>query len=436
MFSLGLLMLFCLLPLTGCDTTPKGNWYRGNTHTHTFWSDGNDFPDMTAKWYKDNGYQFLVLSDHNILSDHEKWMHIKHINRRSGNKAYPRYTNTFSPEWIETRGEDDNLEVRLKTLKEMKQKFEAPEQFLMIQGEEITDRFGVAQIHTNAVNLVEQISPQRGKSVRETMRNNLIAVIKQSEKYNKPMFAHLNHPNFHYSITAEDIAHVVEEQFFEVYNGHTGVHNEGDHIHASTDRMWDIANTIRLIQLNAPPLFGVATDDAHHYHGNSNVSVTGRGWIMVRAPKLEPDTLVNAINAGDFYASSGVTLKHYHYEPDKRRLTIAVDEKPGTRYSIKFIGTFAGTDMNPKDVLDKNGKPIVDANGRPLRLTKRYSEHVGMTLKEVKGSQGVYILPPNLLYVRALITSNTPHPKPTFKGEVERAWTQPVGWETHIAEQN
>ena len=48
-------------------------WYKGNIHTHTFWSDGDDFPEMVVDWYKNHGYDFLVLSDHNILSRGEKW---------------------------------------------------------------------------------------------------------------------------------------------------------------------------------------------------------------------------------------------------------------------------------------------------------------------------------------------------------------------------
>jgi hypothetical protein len=30
-------------------------WYKGNTHTHTLWSDGNDFPEMITDWYKEKG---------------------------------------------------------------------------------------------------------------------------------------------------------------------------------------------------------------------------------------------------------------------------------------------------------------------------------------------------------------------------------------------
>jgi hypothetical protein len=42
-------------------------WYRGNTHTHAQFSDENDSNDVPviAGWYKEAGYDFLVLSEHN-----------------------------------------------------------------------------------------------------------------------------------------------------------------------------------------------------------------------------------------------------------------------------------------------------------------------------------------------------------------------------------
>ncbi|MEE9368893.1 MAG: hypothetical protein V3V05_08510 [Pontiella sp.] len=56
----------CIGLSTGCATRPQ--WYKGNTHTHTFWSDGKEFPETAADRYKDMGYHFLALSDHNIVS--------------------------------------------------------------------------------------------------------------------------------------------------------------------------------------------------------------------------------------------------------------------------------------------------------------------------------------------------------------------------------
>src|SRR5713101_7031379 len=51
-------------------------WYRGNIHTHTLWSDGDDYPEMVALWYKDHGYDFLSFSDHNTVMDHERWIDV------------------------------------------------------------------------------------------------------------------------------------------------------------------------------------------------------------------------------------------------------------------------------------------------------------------------------------------------------------------------
>ena len=73
---------------------------------------------------------------------------------------------------------------------------------------------------------------------------------------------HLNHPNFYYAITAEELMQVVGENFFEVYNGHPAVHNMGDKQHASTERMWDIINTRRLDRLDLPVMYGLAPTTA------------------------------------------------------------------------------------------------------------------------------------------------------------------------------
>src|SRR5688572_900907 len=48
-------------------------WWKGNLHTHTFWSDGDDFPEMVAEWYRTRGYHFLALTDHNVLAQGIKW---------------------------------------------------------------------------------------------------------------------------------------------------------------------------------------------------------------------------------------------------------------------------------------------------------------------------------------------------------------------------
>ncbi len=250
------------------DQGPALPWFKGNTHTHTLWSDGNDFPDMVVDWYKKQEYDFLALSDHNILSKGEKWMKISAIEGRKkvkGVSVVEKYRKAFGEDWVETRGEGAGEEVRLRTLDELRGEFEEEGKFLLIEAEEITDRFERHQVHINALNLEELIPPQKGTSVVDTMRNNLRMVKEQAERLGKPIVAHLNHPNFHFSFTAEQLAEVVEERFFEVYNGHPGINHLGDETRPGDEQLWDMANAIRLGKLQAAPLYGVATDDSHTY---------------------------------------------------------------------------------------------------------------------------------------------------------------------------
>ena len=47
---------------------PSLSWYKGNTHTHTLNSDGDSTPDEVVRWYREHGYNFLVLTDHNFVT--------------------------------------------------------------------------------------------------------------------------------------------------------------------------------------------------------------------------------------------------------------------------------------------------------------------------------------------------------------------------------
>jgi hypothetical protein len=65
---------------------------------------------------------------------------------------------------------------------------------------------------------------------------------------------------------------------------------------------------------------------------------------MVRAAKLEPETLIKAIKAGDLYASSGVTLRDVQYNPQTKVLQLDIAAEEGARYTTQFIGTKVGYD--------------------------------------------------------------------------------------------
>src|SRR5947208_2582525 len=89
-------------------------YWKGNLHTHSLWSDGDDFPEMIADWYKRHGYHFLALTDHNLLSEGEKW--VPADTNATRNRALKNYAARFGERWVETREKDGKRQVRLKPL--------------------------------------------------------------------------------------------------------------------------------------------------------------------------------------------------------------------------------------------------------------------------------------------------------------------------------
>lgn len=392
----------CCLALTlaaGCTSEPEARWWKGNTHTHTLWSDGDAAPELVADWYAGEGYHFLVLSDHNVLSEGDAWFPVLDApTSRLTPERVEELKDRFGADWVQLRTRDSLMQMRLKTLSEVRALYEQPGAFLFIQGEEISDGFEDRPIHLNGINLAEPIEPQGGASVQEVLQRNLDAVAEQGRRLDRPVLGHINHPNFGWGLTPEEVAAVRGERFFEVYNGHSYVRNYGDENHPGMEELWDIALTLRLTDLDLGVLYGLATDDAHAYFatglGNPN---PGRGWVMVRAPELTAEAILAALQSGDFYASSGVTLRDIR--SDSRGLTVEIDAEPSVAYRTTFIGT---------------------------RRTEDGAGPIGEVLAESTGHTASYTLSGDELYVRARVVSSRPHPNPYQEGDVETAWVQPV----------
>ena len=76
--------------------------------------------------------------------------------------------------------------------------------------------------------------------------------------------------------------------------------------------------------------------------------------------------------------------------------------------------------------------PRIDKSGKPIRSTRKYSDDVGKVFATVEGTSPSYTLTGNELYVRAVVTSTKPPTHPSFKKQLQQAWTQPVGWEARL----
>jgi hypothetical protein len=100
----------------------------------------------------------------------------------------------------------------------------------------------------------------------------------------------INHPNFFWAVTAEDLLRVENLRLMEVFNGHPNANNVGGGGLRLLDEMWDVLLTA------GRRIHGIAVDDAHNFKRiGREFANPGKGWIQVHAESLTPAAIRGAI---------------------------------------------------------------------------------------------------------------------------------------------
>lgn len=325
------LLLALAIPTAAAQTSPTLYWYKGNTHTHTTNSDGDSSPSVVARWYRDAKYDFLVLSDHN------KYTEILELQREI----------------------DSETSVGAK-------------KFLLIPGEEVSNESTNTEgrkvpLHLNGLNTTGVVGKQHGANVVDTLQRAIDAI------HAKGGIPHVNHPNFGWALTADDLIKLRGLRHFEIFNAHPAVNNLGGGGKPGVEEIWD------MILSSGRQMYGVAVDDAHNFKKFSpSMSNPGLGWIFVRAPELTPQAIIHAFEKGEYYCSTGVVLTDLHAA--NRSMGFKIRSTKHDLYTTHFIG--------------KNGAVL----------------HEDIT------TAPAYQMKPTDAYVRARVRSSSGH----------FAWTQPL----------
>ena len=119
-------------------------------------------------------------------------------------------------------------------------------------------------------------------------------------------------------------------------------------------------------------VYGIAVDDAHHFKrpGEADASGPGRGWVMVRARALTVDAILGAMEAGQFYASTGVELEDVAVTDTDVRVRVKADGD--AKFRIEFVGEADGCCRRAAGSRRRTGSPerstvrarVLDSNGR------------------------------------------------------------------------
>lgn len=310
------------------------HWFRGNTHAHSSNSDGDSPPDSVARWYRDAGYDFLFITDHETVTDPAP------LNARFG----------------------------------------VPGRFLMIAGEEVTQLVADTthpdrrrQAHVNALGITRVVTRIGERGIAQGIPLAAAYARNIAEIRAAGGIAQVNHPNFRWSVRLDDLAALPDSTLLEIWNAHTGVNNLGGVDAAgraapSAEALWDSLLT------RGKVLYAVADDDSHSFRASDADSYAltrpGRAWIMVRADTLSEPAILGAIRRGDFYGSTGVTLSDLAVTDSA--ITLAVSPAYDSRYTIEFVGS--------------GGRVLAAAHGQRASYTIRGDE--GYVRARVSDSNG------------------------------------------------
>lgn len=255
-------------------------WYKGNLHCHTTNSDGKASPSDVCRIYKENGYHFLCLTDHNFATE---------------------CTEHHSPG------------------------------FITIPGVEHTVKASGIQVHVNSLGSASPMTPDKLADLElTTVSSALQKMIDTTLSQNAlPM---INHPNWLWSFGAEEISKTSGAFAFEVLNGGTSCNSFGCGINSSTDQIWD-----RLLT-RGMKIFGTATDDAHWYalDGTKRKDPPFTGWVCVEADRLEPQAILDALQKGHFYSSNLPQLKRI--DVSAKNYAIQIERIWDETYVTDFVG--------------------------------------------------------------------------------------------------
>jgi hypothetical protein len=221
---------------------------RGNLHTHTTRSDGDASPADVVRWYRDHGYGFVALTDHNALSSPDLAM------------------------WV------------------------TPD-FAVIPGEEVSMYVRGKQVHVNALCTRTVVPGGDFPTAADALAHAVYGILDQGG------VALINHPNFDWALTKDDVLSAEGEQLLEIASGHPYVHTQGDRAHPSHEELWDDALTA------GHDVMGVAVDDTHHLVTDADPEAfPGVAWVAIFADEAKEARVCDALRQGALYASTGPEL--------------------------------------------------------------------------------------------------------------------------------
>lgn len=293
-----------------------GKFFKGNLHTHSNLSDGKKTPEEVIELYRSRGWDFLSLTDHFLPEAHF----------RPGTEGFIKVTDTTA-----LRSSD----------------------FTTILGAEIhAPSLQSGDLwHFVAVGL-----PLDFAELAEGEQG--IDIAKRA--FETGAFMGVAHPAW-YTLTIEETIPILP------YMHSIEIHNQGC-VGIGRGDGWYFADELLT---KGHKLSTYAADDAHSYVPRESFLDAFGGWVQVKSESLDPDALVAALKAGNYYSSTGPEFEDMSWDGE----TLQIHSTPVERYLITATGARSeiifGEDMTQGTfhATKENGKRASWAEDSFFRVT-------------------------------------------------------------------
>ncbi len=303
--------------------------FKANLHCHSSHSDGRFSPQEVAELYAGQGYQVLCIADHNAYGDQDgDGVHDWNLDGEVMSLFRPRNEGS-KPHFpiLEDAGREAYLRDYTKTATEQgrpwvqeKWKLAREGELLFLAGFE--DHFTGPHIVVNGFPIADEgsdIARFRGTTNYREITQTAGGVV------------YLPHPN-EWNDEPEYFLNDPERRKFdgiEVVNGYTMRYGKLEHpagVRGFARRMWDG------ILSAGVSCWGYGNDDMHTDGRNDAPAGPFTAWMQIWAEKLAVDDVLQALQTGSFYASTGVSVSSLTLE----NADLCVATENANR--IRFIG--------------------------------------------------------------------------------------------------
>lgn len=257
-----------------------GQFFKGNIHGHSTHSDGKYTPEGVVEAYKNEGFHFISLTDHLMPEE---------------------FYTAGRANW--TPSITDTTELRSSD-------------FTTILG---------AEIHTPALengdlwHLVAVGLPLDFAMAAEGEDGEALA----KRAYEAGAFVGIAHPSWYTLTIEETIPLLPYSHSIEVWNTASGF--SGRH------EAWPFADELFT---RGHRVHAYAADDSHYIDNVGAYKDAFGGWVQVKSESLDPDSILAALKAGDYYSSTGPEIEDITFDGEK----LTIKSSPVDRYYVSGKG--------------------------------------------------------------------------------------------------